>query len=329
MNPIRFWLKNARCNSLPQSMLPAVVAVCMAAFQPGYSGGYALLAVVGVIGGHLGINLWDDYFDYRKKGTEYRDKMARKGMRARISKCSYITSGQVSLSQLLRVCLLFSIAALGIGLLIFLKRGNFILYLALIAALLGISYSGSPLRLSYRGLGELQVGLMFGPLLMTGVYYSACGHTDISVIFVSLPVGLLVSNILYTHSILDFEPDKEAGKMTLAVLLNNKTAMLIVSGILVFAPFLTVVYGIQAGFLPAVYYSLLLILPMACGLFYLMVRYVADPCRVYKPAFWMGPMNDWKRIEGAGIEWFMIRWYLARNLLSFFCLIVIAINLIR
>lgn len=37
-----------------------------------------------------------------------------------------------------------------------------------------------------------------------------------------------MANILYTHSIMDFEPDKSVGKMTLAVLLNNKKAMLLI-----------------------------------------------------------------------------------------------------
>ncbi len=36
----------------------------------------------------------------------------------------------------------------------------------------------------------------------------------------------------------------------------------------------------------------------------------------------MGPMEMWDAIKESGIEWFMIRWYLARNLISVFALIV-------
>lgn len=328
MNRIHFWCKNARWNSLPQSMLPALLAVSLAFGQEGFSWGYAFLAVVGVISGHLGINLFDDYFDYRKKGTEFRDKLAGEGIRSRIAKCSYITSGAATLRQLRTACLVFCGIALLIGYAIFLKRGEVILYIASITALLGVSYSGTPLRLSYRGLGELQVGLMFGPLLMAGVYYAACGQLHPSVWFISVPVGLLVANILYTHSILDFEPDKRAGKKTLAVLLNHKKAMLVALGILLFGPFLIVVYGTIAAYLSCCYLWVLLVLPMAFGLFYLMVEYVRHPDKVFYPRFWMGPMNDWKRIEKSGIEWFMVRWYLARNLLSFFCLIVLIIDFV-
>lgn len=328
-NIIRFWCRNARWNSLPQSMLPAILAVCMALGQEGFAWTYAVLAVFGCAVGHLGMNLFDDYFDYRKKGSEFRDKLAGEGIRSRIAKCSYITSGAVTIRQLLYTCLIFGGIAFVIGWIIFLKRGETILYIALITALLGISYSGDPVRLSYRGFGELQVGFMFGPLLMTGVYYAACGHLDASVWFISIPVGMLVANILYTHSIMDFEPDKKVGKMTLAVLLNNKQAMLVALGLMLFVPFGIVVYGVWAGYLIPLYYIVLLTLPMAAGLFYLMVQYIRYPKKTFQPAFWMGPMTDWQRVEGAGIGWFMIRWYLARNLLSFFCLIIIVIGLIR
>lgn len=328
MNTIRFWIRNSRSNALPQSLMPASLAVVMAFRQPGFSVGLSVLAVLGVALGHLGLNLWDDYFDYRRKGTVYRDKMARAGIRARIAKCSYLTSGAATVRQLRNTCMVFCLLASVIGIVLCFKRGEVVFYIGLIAALLGLSYSGNPLRLSYRGLGELQVGFMFGPLLMAGVYYSACGQLDISVILVSVPVGLLVANILYTHSIMDFEPDKQVGKMTLAVLLNNKKAMLwILTGFL-FLPFGFIIFGIITFCLPLYYWWVMLVFPMAFGLFYFMLQYIRCPGKEINRYFWMGPMNNWERIKGAGIEWFMIRWYLARNLLSFFCLVILILNVV-
>jgi 1,4-dihydroxy-2-naphthoate octaprenyltransferase len=323
MKMIRFWIRNARNTALPQSVLPAVLAVCMASQAGEFSIGLGLLAVAGVISGHLGLNLWDDYFDYKAKGTEFRDAMARKGFRARIAKCHYITSGQATLRQLLAACIVFSAVALAIAGVIYLFRGNFILWLAGITAVAGISYSGAPLRLSYHGMGEILIGMIFGPLLMTGVYYSACGHFDRPVLFVSIPVGLLVMNIVYTHAIMDYEPDKEAGKMTLAVLLKDKRLMLGCSFILLVTVFACIIWGVAAHYLSAGYLLTLLLFPLACTLFYLMVEFVRHPQRKFLPRFWMGPMGDWQRMQAMQIDWFMIRWLLARNLLSFFCLIII------
>jgi 1,4-dihydroxy-2-naphthoate octaprenyltransferase len=326
MQLIRFWVLNARPKALPQSVLPAILSMCLAYSTSGFSWILGVLSVLGVITGHLGMNLFDDYFDYRVKGSEFRDVMARKGMRSRIAKCSYITSGQADLKQLLIAGCIFGVIAMIIGLIIFTQRGSVILYFALLTAVLGVSYSSPPLKLSYRGVGEFQIGLMFGPLLMTGVYYASCGHLDWPVFLISIPVGLLVANIVYTHSIMDYEPDKEVGKMTFAVLLNNKKGMLLSLFILLFLSYTSIAAGVVFKLLSPYYLLTFLTLPMAISLFYLMIQFVNNPRQTFSPRFWMGPMGNWERFKDIGIDWFMIRWLLARNLLSFFCLINILVN---
>ncbi|MDR2691253.1 MAG: prenyltransferase [Dysgonamonadaceae bacterium] len=328
MNTIRFWVNNSRTTSLPQSLLPAVLAACVASQASGFSIYAGLLAVFGVVTAHMSLNLFDDYFDYRVKGTEFRDAMARKGFRARIAKCRYITSGEATLNQLLIACLVFGSIALAAGSILWWFRGDFILWITLISAVLGISYSGAPLRLSYRGLGDVVIGIMFGPLSMTGVYYAACGHFDRSIVFISIPVGLLVANIVYVHSIMDCEPDKESGKMTFAVLLKSRRRMLFCLLLLLSSAYGCIIGGVWLGYLSKYYLFTLLTLPAAVNLFYLMVAFVRCPGRKFSPRFWMGPVGDWKKIEAYRLDWFMIRWLSARNLLSFFCLILIIVGFI-
>ena len=328
MNTIHFWLKNSRMTAMPQSLLPAVLAVCMASQRDGFSLWLGALAVAGVVVGHLGVNLFDDYFDYKVKKSDYRIQMEHKGMRARISKCAYLTSGETTLKQLLIACCIFSAVALMIGFVIFLFRGSFILIMALITGVLGLSYSGAPLRLSYRGLGEILIGIMFGPMLMTGVFYSACGVFDRSVLFVSIPVGLLVTTIVYSHAIMDYEPDKEVGKMTFAGLLKNKKLMLACLALILFLSFGLIASGVVSKYLSPYYLLSLLTLPMAVSLFYLMIEFVRNPGRTFTPRFWMGPMGNWQRMQTIGIDWFMIRWLPARNLLAFFCIILMVVSLI-
>jgi 1,4-dihydroxy-2-naphthoate octaprenyltransferase len=328
MNTIRVWVKNARAIALPQSLLPAFLAVCMASQREGFSILLGLLAVLGVAAGHLGLNLFDDYFDYKVKTSDYRKQMQHQGMRARISKCDYLTSGAATLKQLLVACFVFGAIALFAGLVIYLFRGQVILILALIAGIIGLSYSGAPLRLSYRGLGEIVIGIMFGPMLMSGVFYAACGVFDRSVLFVSIPVGLLVANIVYTHAIMDYEPDKAVGKMTFAVLLKNKRLMLGCLALLLVLAFGLIVSGVVSGYLSPYYLLSLLTLPMAVSLFYLMIQFIRNPERTFTPRFWMGPMGNWKGMQAAGVGWFMVRWLQARNLLAFFCLILMVVSLV-
>ncbi|MDR1351181.1 MAG: prenyltransferase [Zoogloeaceae bacterium] len=328
LHVLRFWYHNARPRALPQSLLPALLAVCFAAQTDGFSGGLALLAVAGVICGHLAANLFDDYFDYRKRKTDYRDHLKHEGFRARIGKCLYLTSGNATLQQLLLAALIFMSLALFLGGVIFYFRGAVIFWIAGMTALLSLFYSGPPLRLSYRGLGEIVIGLIFGPMNMLGVYYAACGEVSSPLILISIPVGLLAMNIVYVHSIMDFIPDKKVGKRTLAVFLNHHSAMLAVLFFVLFSPYAIIGFGIWRGDFSRFYGLLLCTLPMAAALFYMMLAYARQPELKFSRKLWMGPMSGWRHIESIGIDWFMIRWFLARNLLASLCLIGMMLSFI-
>jgi 1,4-dihydroxy-2-naphthoate octaprenyltransferase len=43
---------------------------------------------------------------------------------------------------------------------------------------------------------------------------------------------------------------------------------------------------------------------------------------------WMGPMGDFEAYKKAGVDWFLLRWLTARNIVTFFCTIIIVVNLI-
>ena len=330
MKTIKFWFDNARTMTLPQSLLPAALAIVLAATASigSFSWILALCAILGVMFAHLGLNLFDDYFDYVKKKTDFREELVHEGFRARIGKCTYLTSGQATLKQLLAASFIFSTVAVLLGTIIWLHRGNFVLYIVGITVVLGIFYSAPPLRLSYRGLGELIIGVIFGPLNMIGTFYAACGTINTSIILISIAVGLLVTNIIFIHSILDRIPDKKIGKKTMAILLNNTTAMLCVLFFILFVPFALVVYGVISKHLSTLYWLVFLVFPLAVSLFYSMVEFIRNPDKKFSPKFWLGPMENWEEIKSTGLDWFMIRWYSARNLVSFFCLIIIILNIV-
>jgi len=328
MSFFRFWFKNSRPHALPQSVLPALFAACLAANQVDFSLPLAFLAVMGVITGNMSANLFDDYFDYKAHHAHYRNVLNREGFRARIGKCVYLTSGQATPGQLLGV----SIALMGITFLIggvvFYFRGMPVLAIAAITAVLAIFYSGPPLRLSYHGLGELVIGVIFGPLNMIGTYYAACGAMDQALVLISIPVGLLVMNIIYVHSMLDVVADKKTGKHTLAVFLNRPPLMLTVLFFILFLPFFVIGYGICRGSLPVSHLALMLALPMAMGLFHMMTVFYRNPEQKFEPKPWMGFMRQWQQVEAIGTGWFMIRWFLARNLLVSVCLIGMVLSFV-
>ncbi len=329
MKKLLYWIQNARAYALPQSVLPAIVAFFLPIGAEGYSVALGLLAILIVAIAHLSMNLFDDYFDFQTRGNEIREELERQGERARIAKSPYLVSGEVTPRQLFLVASLFALTALALGLIIVWQRGTVPLYIAAAAGFLGYFYSGRPLRLSYHGLGELIIGVVFGPLLMCGVFYSAVGHLNSEIFYLSAAIGLLVINILFTHSILDYKPDIANGKRTLAAVLRRPALNLTACALFNFLPYLLILIAVTSRALSPLFLLTLLLMPLSVNLFYLMIQFCYHPEKEFPRQWWFGPIEHWDQIEEAGLGWFAIRWFYARNILQWFSLLVIICSIIE
>lgn len=329
MNKVRYWFGNARPVALPQSIIPAITALCLAVGTQQFSLIYGFVAVIGAGMAHLAVNLLDDYFDFKNHNAEIREQLARTDVRIRTHKCSYLVEGSSTLMQTFAVASIFASIAVACGLFIFAERGLTIMVLAAAGAFLGFFYSARPFCLCHRGLGELVCFLMFGPLLMTGVYFSTCGMIDCNIILVGFAVGLLVTNILYTHSLLDEIADTYARKRTLASVIRSKKGKLSVSGLFTFMPFVIVSIAVILNYISYWYLMTYIVLPLAMVSFRSTCGFVNESQTDLTPKWWFGRMENWKAIEEHGLDWFMFRWYMARNLATQFSFIISVISIVR
>lgn len=336
-NFIRFWINNARHIALPQSAMPAIVAFLFCIGQPGFCWWVGLIAIVGIMTAHLGMNLADDYFDY-SRDSRLRSELSSTSVRARMDKCMYITSGQTTIQATKKAVVYFLLLAGCLGLIVVVAQGFLIGWqqalavgvYAVLGLLLGLSYAGGPLKLSFYGLGELVIGMMFGPLLMLGLQ-AGCTSVVFSwpMFWLSVALGCMVMNILYVHSVMEVEADAELGKMTLARLLKNKVVQIVCCGIFCLAPFAILTVGIFAMKWWSPWYLLtLLTLPMSLKLLVSLSRFTFHRPTLDNPEWWMGPMGDFESYRKAGIDWFLFRWLLARNCLTFFCIILVMVRIV-
>lgn len=327
-NKFSFWFTNARPISLPQSLLPALTAVALSHGGCEFNWVAALAAVVGVIFLHLSLNLLDDWFDFKVGSAEARKKAANEGFRGRMTKYPYLTSGEATHGQLLKALIAFALIAAAMGGIVICIRGWNILWWVAAAVIFGESYSGWPLKLGFYGLGELVIFVMFGPLLMTGVYYSITGMLDAKIVWLSIAVGLLVTNIVYSHSVLDAVPDKKMGKKTMAHLMGSPRGQVFFSALLNTLPYLIVVMMVILGKVHVAYLAVLLVLPVSLWLVRSLNDFVHHRNVAIEPKPWMGPMGDFERFRKAGLDWFMLRWLTARNIVMMFCVVLVIVNLI-
>ncbi len=111
-----------------------------------------------------------------------------------------------------------------VGALIAWAREPRVVGIGLAGAALAFFYHAPPLRLSYRGLGEVAVGVVYGPLLACGIYVVQRGDVPAEVAILSLPLGLLGVSFLWLAEFPDERADRSAGKRTLVVRLGRARA---------------------------------------------------------------------------------------------------------
>ena len=178
------------------------------------------LIIIGASCLHLAANTFNDYFDWIS-GTDQINNdyflQLSGGSRA-------IELGLISVKQLFilgTIFLLFS-GMMGLGIMLSLGDNYLeLLYYGIAGAFSGYFYTGYPLRLVARkGLGELLIGLNFGPLMTMGTVFAMSGIHSWDAFILGIPLGLLTTAILWINQFPDMKSDEIAGKHHLVVVLG-------------------------------------------------------------------------------------------------------------
>lgn len=128
-------------------------------------------------------------------------------------------------SELIAIAFMAFAAALGFGAYVALHAGALVLLLGAAGAAVAFAYSASPLRLSYRGLGEGAVFLAYGPGILLGTEWLFTGRLTSTAALASVSLGLLIANVLLVNELPDERADRQAGKRTLVVRLGGARAV--------------------------------------------------------------------------------------------------------
>ncbi|MEY5013363.1 MAG: 1,4-dihydroxy-2-naphthoate octaprenyltransferase, partial [Verrucomicrobiota bacterium] len=99
-----------------------------------------------------------------------------------------------------------------------------ILAIGIPSLFLAYGYTGGPVPLAYRGLGELFVILFFGFVAVAGTVFIQIGAWPREAWLLGLQIGLLSAVLISINNFRDREEDASTGKRTLAVRLGPKFA---------------------------------------------------------------------------------------------------------
>lgn len=198
----------------PFSLVVAVISCglgILIAWNDGFqSVSIALLIMLGGILAQAGINLINDIEDLPLIPDDHANQIMIKNMINSNTKAGII-------------CFVF--ASL-IGFYLISKQGWPLFVLILISGLASLSYNIGPLNFKHRGLAMVQVFLLMGVMMVQGAYLAMTGQFSAVAFLHSLPISLLVSLLLLSNELRDWEADKDKKVKTLSVRIGYKNAVL-------------------------------------------------------------------------------------------------------
>ena len=222
MTKIFTWLVIMRLPFLTATFIPIFVGAAVANLS-GFPVDWGWLGLT-LLGGsllHIGTNTANDYFDH----TSGTDEANYNYMVPFSGGSRSIQMGLISAKGMLIVAIVsFALSAV-VGIPLIQKAGMPVLWLGLIGFFSGLFYTAPPFRFASRkGLGELIIGLNFGPLMVAGSTLVQTGKLLPEAFLAGIPIGLLVAAIVYVNEFPDHDGDKATGKDTLIVVFGPEKA---------------------------------------------------------------------------------------------------------
>ena len=246
------WLVITRAGVLPLTLFSGLIALLLAAVADRPTGSYAAihgidwlgltLAIVGILVAHVANNMMNDLAD-TEVGSDTADYP-----RALYAPHPILT-GLVTKKQLVAAILLANVIDLVIMIVLTVRHGWPIIVYALAGLLLSYAYTAPPLRLKKYGLGELDVFITWGPLMVGGVYYAGLGTVDWKVNLAAVTYALLPTTVLMGKHIDKIPYDEPIGTHTLPVILGERRAKVVTQAMLVLF-YIGVVISVIVGAMP-------------------------------------------------------------------------------
>lgn len=232
ISPARAWVLAARPATLPAAAVPVIVGAAAAvsegaSFKPLV---FAITLACALLI-QIGTNFANDYSDFHR-GADHEGRLGP----VRVTQSGLITQSGVRRG----IIVAFGLAVI-LGAVLIWYGGLPILIIGIASVISGLAYTGGPFPLGYHGLGDVFVFVFFGLIAVTGTAYLQFGEWSQFALLLSIPVGLIVTNILVVNNLRDLPTDVVAGKRTLATRIGERATRA------QYVLFLIIAYAIPIG----------------------------------------------------------------------------------
>lgn len=219
------WYWAIRPFSLSASVVPIVIGSVLASRYDAFSSSLFVLMLLASMLVQSATNLVDEYADHAQGQTPGKVLAPYKVIERGVLSAQAVRRGAM-------IC--FGVATL-IGVYLVLRTGWPLALVCLASVAVAYGYSAGPWPLGELGLGEPLVFVFMGPVMVLSSFYVYAQAVYWPVVWISVPIGCLVTAILVVNNIRDVDEDKQNGKASLATVWGTRVASWVYSGLLIVA----------------------------------------------------------------------------------------------
>ncbi len=206
------WILASRPKTLLAAFVPVIVGSSIAYHDGKFKPLAALIALICAVLIQIGTNFVNDLYDY----------LAGSDTAERVGPQRVLASGLISPTEMKKAIFITFGLTFILGLYLVHISTYITLIIGIVSIIAGIAYTAGPYPLAYNGLGDVFVFIFFGLIGTVGTYYVQTLDVTPLVVWASIPVGALITNVLVVNNYRDIEQDSKAGKNTLAVKYGKK-----------------------------------------------------------------------------------------------------------
>ena len=198
----------ARPKTLPAAVVPVWLGCVLAYDLAGeWDARLAVFTLLGAVLIQIGTNFFNDAID-AEKGADTE---------ARLGPVRATASGQLSRGTVYLCAVISLLLAVVCGYFLIEARGWPIAVIGVVSLYFAYGYTGGPVPLAYKGLGELFVILFFGLVAVSGTVFVQTGEWLLDAVLLGVTVGCLSGVLISVNNLRDVDEDRQNDKKTLAV----------------------------------------------------------------------------------------------------------------
>ncbi len=206
------WILASRPKTLLAAIVPVLIGSVLAVNVGKYHLAASIIALICSIFIQIGTNFVNDLYDF----------LAGSDSKNRLGPQRALSSGLITVTEMKWAIFITFFTTLLLGMYLVYLAGWVIFLVGILSIFAGIAYTAGPYPLAYNGLGDIFVFIFFGFVGTVGTYFVQALEINSFVVWASIPVGALITNILVVNNYRDVDEDKMHGKNTLAVKFGRK-----------------------------------------------------------------------------------------------------------